>query len=92
MVFHLQVIIHLQKYNKFIDVIKYTDEEYKKYLVDPTKEETDQLFDMCEWFDLRFIVIANRFPSSKNCGRTEESFFIINRLVSVGSIGLYGLN
>ncbi|KAL5983409.1 hypothetical protein ACLOJK_017494 [Asimina triloba] len=51
------------KYNKSVDVLKYTDEEYEKYLTDPnitlqkswTKEETDQLFDLCQRFDLRFI-------------------------------------
>ncbi|PRQ48815.1 putative peptidase S8 propeptide/proteinase inhibitor I9 [Rosa chinensis] len=33
-----------------MDVIRYIDEEYEKYLTDP--------------FDLRFIVMADRFPSS----------------------------
>ncbi|KAK2455839.1 SWR1-complex protein [Trifolium repens] len=44
------------KYNKSVDIIKYTDEEYEKYLTDPmwTKEETNELFDLCERFDLRF--------------------------------------
>lgn len=26
-----------------------------------TKEETSQLFELCEQFDLRFVVIADRF-------------------------------
>ncbi|GJM89597.1 hypothetical protein PR202_ga05805 [Eleusine coracana subsp. coracana] len=80
------------KYNTKVDVLRYTDEEYEKYLTDPvacqhfipslevrkealmcyissltsmdiisllssawTKEETDQLFELCERFDLRFI-------------------------------------
>ncbi|KAH7667623.1 SWR1-complex protein 4/DNA methyltransferase 1-associated protein 1 [Dioscorea alata] len=55
------------KYNKSVVVLKYTDEEYEKHLTDPKqiKEETDQLFDLCEWFDLRFIVIAGRFPTAR---------------------------
>ncbi|KAK7303862.1 hypothetical protein RJT34_14779 [Clitoria ternatea] len=45
MVFLQLGIIHLP-----IDVIKYTDEEYDKYLTDPmwSKEETDQVFELCE--------------------------------------------
>ncbi|KAJ8747165.1 hypothetical protein K2173_013148 [Erythroxylum novogranatense] len=51
------------KYNKSVDIIRYTEEEYEKYLNDPmwTKEETDQLFDLCERFDLRFIVLILMF-------------------------------
>jgi hypothetical protein len=32
---------------------------------DWTREETDTLFDLCEQFDLRFIVIHDRFPNPK---------------------------
>jgi DNA methyltransferase 1-associated protein 1 len=32
---------------------------------DWTREETDTLFDLCERFDLRFIVIHDRFPNPK---------------------------
>ncbi|CAI9785569.1 unnamed protein product [Fraxinus pennsylvanica] len=79
------------KYNKFVDVIKYTDEEYEKYLVDPawTKEETDRLFDMCERFDLRFIydlrfiVIADRFPSSKNVEELKNRFYSVSRAILI---------
>nr|KAJ0193247.1 hypothetical protein LSAT_V11C800454470 [Lactuca sativa] len=69
------------KYNKSVDVIKYTDEEYEKHLTDLTwtKEETDQLFDLCERFDLRFSVIADRFSSSSS--RTMEE--LKNRYYSV---------
>ncbi|KAI4301540.1 hypothetical protein L6164_034808 [Bauhinia variegata] len=65
------------KYNKSIDIIKYTDEEYEKYLKDPvwTKEETDQLFDLCERFDLRFVVIADRFPSSRTLEQLKDRYY-----------------
>ncbi|KAI9144688.1 hypothetical protein BKA69DRAFT_1053827 [Paraphysoderma sedebokerense] len=45
------------------DVIEYTEAEYNASAVDPdwTREETDYLFDLCRQFDLRFIVIADRY-------------------------------
>lgn len=41
----------------------YTDQEYNQYLqVDGwTKAETDHLFDLCQRFDLRFIIIQDRW-------------------------------
>jgi DNA methyltransferase 1-associated protein 1 len=62
--------------NRKIEVVRYAnDEEYAKAIeilnrssaggvavnTDWTKEETDHLFDLCEQFSLRFIVIADRF-------------------------------
>ncbi|KAM7501141.1 hypothetical protein LguiB_000045 [Lonicera macranthoides] len=71
------------KYNKSIDVIKYTDEEYEKYLTDPmwTREETDQLFQLCERFDLRFIVIADRFPSSRTVEDLKNRYYSASRAI-----------
>ncbi|XP_052184982.1 SWR1-complex protein 4 [Diospyros lotus] len=73
------------KYNKSVDVVKYTDEEYEKYLTDPmwTKEETDQLFDLCERFDLRFIVIADRFPSSKTVEELKDRYYNVSRAILI---------
>ena len=53
---------------------RYTAEEYSQYFVDNslsawTKEETDTLFDMCEQFELRWLVIADRW---ENTPRTTE--------------------
>ena len=46
-------------------MITYTNDEYKKVVAtmasDWTKIETDVLFDLCQRFSLRFIVIADRF-------------------------------
>ncbi|CAK9310191.1 unnamed protein product [Citrullus colocynthis] len=71
------------KYNKSVEVVKYTDEEYEKYLKDTswTKEETDQLFDLCEWFDLRFIVIADRFPSTRTVEELKERYYRVSRAI-----------
>ncbi|WVZ08350.1 hypothetical protein V8G54_021696 [Vigna mungo] len=72
-------------YNMAVDVIKYTDEVYDKYLINPTctKEETDQLFDLCERFDLRFVVIADRFPSSWTVEKLKDRYYSVWRAILV---------
>ncbi|OWM67426.1 SWR1-complex protein 4 isoform X2 [Punica granatum] len=71
------------KYNKKVNIVKYTDEEYEKYLSDPawTKEETDQLFELCEQFDLRFVVIADRFPSSRTVEELKDRYYSVSRAI-----------
>eukprot|EP01114_Cavostelium_apophysatum_P019586 TRINITY_DN6353_c0_g1_i1.p1 TRINITY_DN6353_c0_g1~~TRINITY_DN6353_c0_g1_i1.p1 ORF type:complete len:443 (+),score=142.77 TRINITY_DN6353_c0_g1_i1:157-1485(+) len=56
------------KFNKKITVFEYTNEQYEKYFTDPnwTKEETDELWDLIKRFDLRFIVVADRFQGQGN--------------------------
>ena len=53
------------RFNKKAKVIQYTDEEYRKVIEplvsDWDKLETDVLFELCERFYMRFIVIADRF-------------------------------
>ncbi|KAE9593764.1 hypothetical protein Lal_00036312 [Lupinus albus] len=73
------------KYNKSVEIIKYTEEEYEKYLKDPmwTKEETDQLFDLCERFDLRFVVIADRFPSSRTVEELKDRYYSVCRAILI---------
>uniref|UniRef100_A0A6N2MWG1 Myb-like domain-containing protein n=1 Tax=Salix viminalis TaxID=40686 RepID=A0A6N2MWG1_SALVM len=73
------------KYNKSVDVLKYTEEEYEKYLTDPmwTKEETDQLFDLCERFDLRFVVIADRFTSSRSVEELKDRYYNVSRAMLI---------
>ncbi|KAK9747581.1 hypothetical protein RND81_02G001600 [Saponaria officinalis] len=73
------------KYNKSVDVVKYTDEEYDKYLTNPkwTKEETDTLFDLCERFDLRFVVIADRFPSPRTVEELKDRYYSVSRTILV---------
>ncbi|KAL1189285.1 SWR1-complex protein 4 [Cardamine amara subsp. amara] len=69
------------KYNKSVDILKYTDDEYENLLTDPvwTKEETDQLFELCEKFDLRFVVIADRFPVSRTVEELKDRYYSVNR-------------
>jgi DNA methyltransferase 1-associated protein 1 len=55
------------KYNKQLQITKYTDVEYSQYLNDEnwTKNETDYLMDLCQQFDLRFFVVHDRWDASK---------------------------
>ncbi|XP_044493707.1 SWR1-complex protein 4-like [Mangifera indica] len=73
------------KYKKSVDVVKYTNEEYEKYLTDPTwtKEETDQLFDLCERFDLRFIIVADRFPSSWSVEELKDHYYSVSQAIMI---------
>ena len=50
-------------FNTSSQVFHYSTEEYNQHLRDDdwTKDETDYLIDMCEEYDLRFIVIADRY-------------------------------
>ncbi|GAB2298507.1 swr complex subunit [Dionaea muscipula] len=73
------------KYNKSVEITKYTDVEYDKYLTDPkwTKEETDLLFDLCERFGLRFVVIADRFPSPHSMEELKDRYYSVSRAILI---------
>jgi DNA methyltransferase 1-associated protein 1 len=68
------------QFNKKIQTVDFSDEEYNSHLkeLDPgwTLEETKYLWELCKQFDLRFIVIHDRyeFPCSgqTNSQRTIE--------------------
>uniref|UniRef100_A0A6P7GJQ3 DNA methyltransferase 1-associated protein 1 n=1 Tax=Diabrotica virgifera virgifera TaxID=50390 RepID=A0A6P7GJQ3_DIAVI len=62
------------KFNKVIEVIKYTEQEYNTHLKcdNWTKEETDHLIDLAKRFDLRFIVMADRYDTEKYPKRSVE--------------------
>jgi len=55
------------RFNKKARVLTYTAEEYKNIVgslaSDWDKLETDTLFDLCQRFNMRFIVIADKFAS-----------------------------
>ena len=63
------------KYNKKVKLHRYDDEEYRQlFSGDPSwsREETDYLMDMCERFDLRFVVIADRYDFKNGVTRRVE--------------------
>ncbi|XP_018328681.1 DNA methyltransferase 1-associated protein 1 isoform X2 [Agrilus planipennis] len=62
------------KFNKKIDIPSYTDSIYQQHLQTEgwTKEETDHLMDLARRFDLRFIVMVDRYDTEKFPKRTVE--------------------
>lgn len=52
----------------------YSDVEYQQYLQSDTwtKSETDHLFDLCRRFDLRFIIIQDRWDKNAHPPRSVE--------------------
>jgi DNA methyltransferase 1-associated protein 1 len=40
-----------------------------------SREDTDRLFDMCEQFDLRFYVIADRFTPSRTVEELKQRYY-----------------
>lgn len=62
------------KFNKKIDVPSYTEAEYNQHLKTDAwnKEETDHLMDLAQRFDLRFIIMADRYNVEKFAKRTIE--------------------
>uniref|UniRef100_A0A6I8RLN6 DNA methyltransferase 1-associated protein 1 n=1 Tax=Xenopus tropicalis TaxID=8364 RepID=A0A6I8RLN6_XENTR len=57
-----------------VQVPVYSEQEYQMYLHDDgwTKAETDHLFDLCRRFDLRFIVIHDRYDHQQFKKRSAE--------------------
>ncbi|KAI1883134.1 hypothetical protein AGOR_G00242100 [Albula goreensis] len=62
------------KYNKTVNVPVYSDQEYQQHLHDDgwTKSETDHLFDLAKRFDLRFIVVQDRYDHQQFRKRSVE--------------------
>lgn len=62
------------RFNKMVDVPVYSDLEYQQNLHDEnwSRQETDYLFEMCKRFDLRFIVIHDRWDRQRFPNRTVE--------------------
>lgn len=58
------------RFNRQVDLVKYTEDEYSKVIAplssDWTKQETDHLWRLCERYSLRFIVVADRFEENSD--------------------------
>ncbi|KIW91360.1 uncharacterized protein Z519_08256 [Cladophialophora bantiana CBS 173.52] len=68
-----------QKWNVKVQVPSYTDEQYQNLLKskDWTRQETDYLMDLCRDYDLRWIIIADRYspqdiPAPKPAAQNGE--------------------
>ncbi|XP_043208294.1 DNA methyltransferase 1-associated protein 1-like isoform X2 [Amphibalanus amphitrite] len=62
------------KFNKKVDVVSFTDQEYQRHLQADgwSKAATEHLFDLCRRFDLRFIVMQDRWDRAKYADRSVE--------------------
>ncbi|XP_042894974.1 DNA methyltransferase 1-associated protein 1 [Parasteatoda tepidariorum] len=82
------------KFNKTVSVPEYTDDEYMQHLQTEgwTRQETDHLFELCRTFDLRFIVIQDRWDRSRFPNRSVEDikehyYNICNILAKIRTVG-----
>jgi len=70
------------RFNKKITMLDYTNEQYHTHFNgDPlwTREETDQLWDLCKRYDVRFVVIADRFEGNKSMEDLKNRYYTISR-------------
>ncbi|KAI9008856.1 hypothetical protein CLU79DRAFT_711376 [Phycomyces nitens] len=70
-------------FNKVIDVVEFTDEEYDRYLTDPewTKQETEYLFSLCRQYDLRFPIVEDRYdlPKPRTMEDLKDRYYTVSR-------------
>lgn len=77
-------------FNKVVDVPVYSDLEYQQHLHDEgwTRQETDHLFDLSKRFDVRFIIVHDRWDKQRFRQRSVEDlkeryYTICNTLTKV---------
>ncbi|CAF1323639.1 unnamed protein product [Didymodactylos carnosus] len=81
------------KFNKHADIPSYTDSDYEQYLQDNdwSRDETDYLMDMCKQFDLRFIIIQDRWNDVQYKERSvediKERFYSVCKNLEYGRTG-----
>ncbi|XP_041022152.1 SWR1-complex protein 4 isoform X2 [Juglans microcarpa x Juglans regia] len=76
--------LHLYHWVRIVNGVPPTgDYSFAKYNKMWTKEETDQLFELCQSFDLRFIVIADRFPSSRTVEELKDRYYSVARAMLI---------
>lgn len=78
------------KFNKKVPIPTYTNAEYVQHLVTNgwTRAETDHLFDLCRRFDLRFIIIKDRWDCTKFPARSVEDLKERQIIISNFSISI----
>ena len=62
------------RFNKAVDIPVYSDLEFQQHLHDEnwSRQETDYLFELCKRFDLRFIIIHDRWDRQRFTNRSVE--------------------
>jgi len=75
------------KFNVKVDLIKYTNEEYNQHIKEIDRawgrEETDYLWELCEKFDLRFLVIFDHYEPKYNRSMEDlkERFYHVSKKI-----------
>jgi DNA methyltransferase 1-associated protein 1 len=74
------------KFNKKIEIVEYTDEEYESVPENPlwTRQETDYLWSLCKLYDLRFIIIQDRYEplfQNRSVEDLKERYYSIAKSV-----------
>ncbi|GAA5887666.1 hypothetical protein JCM5296_004452 [Sporobolomyces johnsonii] len=79
------------KFNTTSQPFSYTHDEYDKWLKtdDWTKDETDHLFDLAHQYDLRFIVMADRWekPTERDVDALKNRYYAICRILAANRPG-----
>jgi len=79
------------RFHSKITMYDYTDEQYNKYFNnDPnwTREDTDALWKLCKEFDVRFVVVHDRFPNpNKTIEDLKERYYkMMKKLVEINAL------
>ena len=89
MIFSLPYCIFYLFFFQQVDMPVYSDLEYQQHLHDDswTCQETDYLFDMAKRFDLRFVVMHDRWDKEKYTTKRsiedlKERFYHIRNLLT----------
>eukprot|EP00798_Chlamydomonas_sp_ICE-L_P002573 gene2573-30959_t len=86
------------KFNKKVQMLRYSEEEWESIIKgdsgDWTRHETDYLFDLCDRFDLRFSVIADRYEFASGPARSidemKERYYYVARKLLIAREGSEG--
>ncbi|GAA5832152.1 hypothetical protein JCM11251_004258 [Rhodosporidiobolus azoricus] len=79
------------KFNTTSQPFEYTDQEYETWLKvdDWSKQETDHLFELAHRYDLRFIVMADRWelPTDRGVDALKNRYYTICRTLAANRPG-----
>ncbi|KJP85835.1 hypothetical protein AK88_04542 [Plasmodium fragile] len=76
-----------ERFNKKINIIKYTDELYEKEIknMNPqwTKEETDYLFKLCEKYECHFVIVHDVYDAKykRTIEEIKDRFYSVSKKV-----------